>query len=279
MSVATLIRTLSPQEVAEAVEWAAREGWNPGLADAEAFLTQDPNGFLGLFTDDGLAATVSRVRYAGGFSFVGFYICRPELRGRGLGLALWREAFAHLDGTVGLDGVLAQQANYVRSGFVLAYRNIRYGGPAPEGAADPRVRDFEPAYAGAVAALDLHCFGYARPDFLKAWLAPPFGRACVFLTGGVVRGYGVVRRCRQGCKIGPLFAEDPDVAGALFSTLALTARGEPLFLDVPEPHAAARVLAEAAGLSRVFETARMYRGPAPALPIERIFGVTTFELG
>jgi len=29
----------------------------------------------------------------------------------------------------------------------------------------------------------------------------------------------------------------------------------------------------------VFETARMYKGPAPQLPVERIFGVTTFELG
>ncbi len=28
-----------------------------------------------------------------------------------------------------------------------------------------------------------------------------------------------------------------------------------------------------------FETARMYTGPAPALPLRRIFGVTTFELG
>jgi hypothetical protein len=29
----------------------------------------------------------------------------------------------------------------------------------------------------------------------------------------------------------------------------------------------------------VFETARMYTGPVPAVALERVFGVTTFELG
>jgi len=29
----------------------------------------------------------------------------------------------------------------------------------------------------------------------------------------------------------------------------------------------------------VFETARMYTGAAPQLPLRRLFGVTTFELG
>ena len=28
-----------------------------------------------------------------------------------------------------------------------------------------------------------------------------------------------------------------------------------------------------------FLTARMYAGPAPPIPVDRVFGVTTFELG
>ncbi|MFG1373696.1 GNAT family N-acetyltransferase [Xanthobacter oligotrophicus] len=280
----TTIRTLDPAEVETAVDWAAREGWNPGLADASAFLAQDRTAFRGLFRDGALAAVISSTAYEGGFAFVGFYICRPDLRGRGLGLALWRETFAGLNGTVGLDGVLAQQDNYARSGFVLAHRNIRYGGTAPAGAQnlrvqDPRVVDIAPAHRDGVAAIDAACFGFARPDFLKAWLAPPFGRACAFIAEGTVMGYGVIRRCREGHKIGPLFADDAKVAAALFGTLVATAQGGPVFLDVPEPNAAARALTEGAGLAPVFETARMYRGPAPDLPLARIFGITSFELG
>ena len=29
----------------------------------------------------------------------------------------------------------------------------------------------------------------------------------------------------------------------------------------------------------VFETARMYAGPAPACELSRLYGITTFELG
>lgn len=290
------VRALAPDEAAIALDWAAREGWNPGLADAGAFLAQDAQGFLGLFAPDGsLAATISAVRYDCGFAFVGFYICRPDLRGRGLGLALWTAAMARLKGrVVGLDGVVAQQANYARSGFVLAHRNVRFGGPVPGGATLPPgafsggdIRPVGPALRAAVAAFDRACFGFPRPAFLDAWLSPPAGRALALVADGTVRGFGVVRRCREGAKIGPLFCDDAVTARALAFALAQAAgevaggvAGEgPLFLDVPEPNQAGAALAGELGLAPVFETARMYRGPAPALPLDRIFGITSFELG
>lgn len=276
------IRPLAAPEVDTALEWAAREGWNPGHADAAAFLAQDPDGFLGLFVTGTLAATLSAVRYAGGFAFVGFYICRPDLRGRGLGLRLWRAGMDRLSGlTVGLDGVVAQQANYAASGFVLAHRNIRYGGMAQAGAPgapDPRVVALEPALLDRVAACDTAHFLFPRPGFLARWLEPPSAAVRVLVENGAVTGYGVARPCRQGVKIGPLFAATADGARVLFTALA-AAGGGPVFLDVPEPNAAARALAEQAGLAPVFETARMYKGPAPALPLSRIFGITSFELG
>ncbi|WP_454914678.1 GNAT family N-acetyltransferase [Xanthobacter sediminis] len=276
-----LIRPLAAAEVETAVEWAAREGWNPGLGDAAAFRAQDPEGMLGLFVEDALAVTLSAVRYAGGFGFLGLYICRPDLRGRGLGLALWRAGLARLaGGTMGLDGVVARQADYAACGFVTAHRNIRFGGvvrttEAPDG----RVVAFDPALRAGVAACDAAHFGSARPDFLARWLQPPAGAVRVLVEDGAVTGYGVVRRCRAGFKIGPLFAAAPEGARALFAALAAEADRAEIYLDVPEPNAAAQALAREAGLAPVFETARMYRGPAPRLPLSRIFGITSFELG
>jgi hypothetical protein len=94
-----------------------------------------------------------------------------------------------------------------------------------------------------------------------------------------VDSYGVIRRCRTGFKVGPLFSETEEEADVLFRSLAAEAGGEPVFLDIPEPNPAAQALAARYGLSPVFETARMYRGPDPRLPLSRIFGITTFELG
>ena len=55
--------------------------------------------------------------------------------------------------------------------------------------------------------------------------------------------------------------------------------GSAVSLDVPEDNAQAVELAVAAQLSPVFETARMYCGEAPGLPLNEIYGITTFELG
>lgn len=279
------IRPLAAEEVETAVSWAAREGWNPGVGDAAAFLAQDPDGFIGLFAEDGLASVISAVTYGPAFGFVGFYICRPDLRGRGLGRAVWEAAMARLGSrVVGLDGVLAQTDNYARSGFVLAHRNIRYGGlPLAPAALAPGIEGVEARHVPALMALDRRHFLFDRPCFLSRWLLPARGRAFAAIGADGISGYCVVRRCGSGHKIGPLFAPDGPTAEALYAAAcghaAEMAPGEPVFLDVPEPNAAARALAEEAGLSPVFETARMYRGDAPALPLERIFGITTFELG
>ena len=123
------IRTMRPDEIAIAVDWAAAEGWNPGLADAACFATVDPDGFLIGELDGVPAATVSCVNYGASFAFLGFYIVREDVRGRGYGVRIWNAAIAHAGRRViGLDGVVAQQQNYKKSGFALAYANVRYGG-------------------------------------------------------------------------------------------------------------------------------------------------------
>ena len=65
-----------------AVNWAAAEGWNPGLADAACFATVDPHGFFIGELKGEPAATISCVNYDERFAFLGFYIVRQDLRGQ-----------------------------------------------------------------------------------------------------------------------------------------------------------------------------------------------------
>jgi Holliday junction resolvase len=100
------------------------------------------------------------------------------------------------------------------------------------------------------------------------------------MHNGKLSGYGMVRVCRSGYKIGPLFADSYDIAKSLYISLKSKIEpGQPIYLDVSEVNKDAIALAENHNMRVVFETARMYTGDSPDLPLMRIFGVTTFELG
>ena len=83
------IRPMSRPEFDRLVDWAAAEGWNPGLHDADTFWQTDPQAFVAAELDGELIGGGSIVSYDGRFGFMGFFIMRPELRGRGLGGRLW----------------------------------------------------------------------------------------------------------------------------------------------------------------------------------------------
>lgn len=276
-----VISTMSRAELDIAIDWAALEGWNPGLHDGDSYFAADPQGFLVGRVGDVPVATISVVRY-GDFGFLGFYIVHPDWRGRGHGFALWQAGMARLAGcNVALDGVVAQQDNYRKSGFRLAWRNMRFEGfGAAEAVQDARVVPLPSVPFETFAAWDRPFFPAERPAFQRVWIAQPGATALGIVEHGRLAGHGVIRPCRRGWKIAPLCAERPELAEALFNALiAQVPVGEPYYLDVPETNPEAVALAEARGMKLSFETARMYTGPAPELPIGRIFGITSFEIG
>ena len=270
-------------EIDFATALAASEGWNPGLHDAKCFYYVDPHGFLiGLLNGEPIGC-ISAVSYEGVFGFIGFYVVVPEHRGKGFGMALWRRAMQRLRGhNIGLDGVIAQQSNYNKSGFKLAYRNIRYLGnnlPRPT----PDKQNIVPLNRlgfEKLVAFDTRFFPIPRPRFLEAWSRMPDSHALAFVRDDRLVGYGIVRRCQQGFKVGPLFADNEMIADQIL--LGLSERlpaTEPIFLDIPEVNPLAISLVERYGMTKVFETARMYTGNFPDIEISGVFGVTTFELG
>src|ERR1700680_1850981 len=166
------IRTMRPDEISIAVNWAAAEGWNPGLADDACLAAAHPEGFFIGELDGAPAATVSCINYGASFAFLGFYIVREDLRGRGYGLRIWNAAIAHAGPRViGLDGVMAQQQNYRKSGFELAYANVCYGGTvAAPNVPQAGVIALTDVPLAAVEAYDATVFPAPRTAFLRAWI-------------------------------------------------------------------------------------------------------------
>jgi hypothetical protein len=284
-----VVRKMSREEVPFAIGLAAEEGWNPGLYDAECFYSADPDGFLVGLLDGEPVSSLSVVRYGQTYGFLGLYIVKPAHRGKGLGMGIWKEGMSYLTHRdVGLDGVLAQEDVYKQSGFGSYYHNIRYQGQAAGTGSvpvDARVVELAQVPFEELQTYDESLFRAPRPGFLRSWINQPEAVALGFAENGRLRGYTVLRRCLEGYKIGPLFADGEAIAEVLFQQVTRRVdSGSVIFLDVPAEsrNPPATRLARRHGMREVFETARMYRissGGELNLPLERWFGVTTFELG
>ncbi|MDY6857625.1 MAG: GNAT family N-acetyltransferase [Thermodesulfobacteriota bacterium] len=276
------IKTMNREEIDIAIEWAANEGWNPGLHDGDRYYTADPTGFLIGFLDGEPIATISVIRYSESFGFLGFYIVKPEYRGKGYGIQIWNVGLKYLEGrNIGLDGVVAQQDNYKKSGFKLAYSNIRYegkgGGNPPE---NEKIVKLSTLPFETIDSYDRPFFPANRSHFIRCWINQPDSHSLGIMQSGRLAGYGVIRACHTGYKIGPLLADSLELAESLFLALKSAVKpSEPVYLDTPKVNQDALSLAKRYNMKFSFETARMYKGEVPKIPLSRLFGVTSFEIG
>jgi len=283
LNMGYIVRPATRKELEIMIEWAAKEGWNPGLYDGDAFHSIDNKGFLLGFLDNKPVTSISAVSYNKDFGFIGFYIAKPEHRGKGYGYKIWNEALKYLSTqNVALDGVVAQQENYKKSGFKLAYRHIRYEGHG----SDKKIKQNKNIISLSKINIDLihkydkKIFLHDRIDFLKIWIKQPESLAIGYVKNKKLMGYGMVRKCRIGYKVGPLFADSKQIAKELFEKMTVfVGRKNLIYLDVPEPNKEALELVKAYKMKPMFETARMYTKEFPKAPLNKIFGVTTFEVG
>ncbi|MFJ2669885.1 GNAT family N-acetyltransferase [Streptomyces sp. NPDC087525] len=276
------IVTANADDIEQLATWADEEGWNPGESDRHSFFPTDPGGFIFGRLNGEPVASVSAVRYGADFGFIGFYIARPAVRGRGYGIQVWRAAMARLAGrNIGLDGVIDQQENYRRSGFRKAWNNIRYEG-VPEATGIPggiRLTDARRISFDQLAAYDRRFFPAERDAFLASWIGLPDRTSLAAVHDGELRGFAAIRPCSGASRIGPLYAASPEIAAALLSGLAATVPGAPVAIDIPDINAPSVHLAEELGLTPSFEAARMYTGPVPEMDLPGLYAVTSLELG
>lgn len=273
------IRNAEREELSFFIQSAKEEGWNPGLEDAKAFFATDPKGFFVGELEGEIIGCISGVAYNSTFGFLGFYIVKPKYRGKGYGIQLWKHTLNYLGNrSIGLDGVISQQHNYRKSGFKLYYRNMRMEG-AGGGKAPKDLIDIHQIPFGELAAYDHSIFGMDRAIFLKHWLAMSNATGFAVKQNQILNGYGIVRKCYQGFKIGPLFADTFEIAHAIYQGLRSKVGDAALFLDIPETNEEALQLSKIYSMKKVFETARMYNREPPEFDVKKIFGITTFELG
>ncbi len=276
------VRKMRRDEFPQAIEWAAKEGWNPGLFDEAPFWITDPDGYFAVEHDEILVACISAIKYNEEFGFTGFLIVRPDYRGSAAGVMVSMASLKYLEGiNTGLDGVFDRQDNYARLGFKYAYSNLRYEFTPNSDAfeVNENLTNLKRVDFYKILEYDTLHFPTRRETFLQEWLNMPNLRGYAMIDNGYIMGYGAIRTCGIGNKIGPLFANDATTAETIFRALCTHAANTPVFLDVPDKNHQAVSLAKKYNMKKVFGTARMYSHFEPDIRINEVFGVTSFELG
>ena len=273
------IKTASLNDVKLMFEWAQAEKWGLGVDDPVSFPLTDPNGFFMGYWDQQPITSIAAIRYPNQQAFIGLYLVDPDYRGQGYGIQLWNKAMEYLNGyTIGLDGVLAQKSNYEKSGFKLAYYHTHYKGKV-NAVRHPKAIPARDLPLNLILDYNHQFFPGSRPAFLSAFFNMPSCQSLAMMENGQVTGFGAIRKCQGGYTVAPLFAKNADIAEQLFLSLCHYAKGESVFLDVPDINSNAIKLAIKLNLTPEFKAARMYNGSPPDAESSKIFGVTSMTVG
>ena len=286
------ILPLETEDIPAVTTWARQEGFAPGLGDVAIYRHTDRQGIWVGWLGNERIGCITGVRYNAAYGFIGLYLVRPPWRGRGYGLQLWRHALEHLQdlACIGVEAAPDRADDYASWGFQPASATVRWqaisdGEPAasPEPGGPWQLLEGAAIPPNAVQWFDAQREPSPRPHFLAQWLNHRAGTVLALVDAqGNCHGFGRIRPCLrhrgEGWRIGPLMAETPEAAVQLLQGLLLRHAGVVL-IDAPAANAQAATVLEGQGFSPISETLRMYRGAAPAVSLQDVYGLACLELG
>jgi len=281
-----------------AYSWAEKESWNPGIEDPQ-FAADNFHGHLYIGKIDGKAISSLLIvpHEPGRYGFAGVYICLPEYRQKGHGLATWKYAMADYqsrygpNSALGLAAVLEQVPNYEKSGFINSgITDLRHAasvktiltkyGREVKAQSDDGQTSLVPLSSISFeefCAFDKGVFGVARnAHMLREW----HQKGSAAISGGKIVGFGWIRKCVSGYRLNPLFAQDPEIANFILVNLAqkVSDENEEIYIDIPDCHQKAIDFAvNRYGFTQRFACVRMYAGTPPNTDNQRIYSMPCWE--
>lgn len=263
-----VIRTMTADDVELGIQLGTESGWNHLRQDWQRLLDYEPQGcFVGCIGRQKVA-TVTTTCYGTELAWIGMMLVHPEYRRRGIATALMRHALDWLDARgircIKLDATPDGAAVYRQLGFQAEWEFQRYQRDAIEettgvermtihrsrSAGEPG--EFRSALSSWLPTWDTAAFGVNRSHYL---------RCLAECSRMVIRpeGIGMLRPGLRAAYLGPVLAQQTEVAAELIQELLQSETGE-LFWDVPGPNLAACELAVQLEFRPVRTLLRMWRG-------------------
>jgi len=210
-----------------------KEGWGPGLQDAECFMSCDPTaGFVGELNGKPICC-MTMAKYGDSYAFGGSYVVRKEFRGKGFGRKVYDAALAsvkHFPSIATIADLKREEMNK-HNGF----RSLFYGAffilnipttlacfSETSKRSPVKIKRIEEVNMQELFMYDATVFGVERHVFLSKWLRMTGSHARVAIDNkGSIVGYTVARPTfiKDSYKIGPLFADSEVIAEKLLKAV------------------------------------------------------------
>lgn len=229
---AIVVETLGPltPDVQDGLDALVRQsGWNQTPQDL-AFFSREGSVCIVRDAQSRIIASGAVLPHGPEVAWISMILVAPDLRGRGLGRAVFLHCLALVKAggrTACLDATPDGQRLYSQFGFAPVYGLTRWQRAARPQAV-PAARSQQLPDAQALAALDAQALGAPRHALLADLLARP-DAACVRSS----EGFAIVRRGRVAHQIGPLLALN-EASAAELMTRAVQDLAGPVFIDVPD---------------------------------------------
>ena len=277
---------LTAAEAEAALPLSAEAGWNQTAADWRFMLGQGRGVGVrdasGRWMGSAIALPLGQE-----LSWIGMVLVAKDARRRGIGTRLLRHAIdivRDAERIPSLDATELGRSVYLPLGFrdLYAVSRLRVEVSVPAVPPPPgcTVRPLTPADLPAVAAFDAPRSAMERAHVLAYLLGQAPAQAFVAESGGRIAGYVLGRPGRTAFQVGPVVADESEVALVLVS-LALSRLTGPVLLDVPDEQACLRTFLDGAAAARQRGFIRMTLG-APPPGLDRsvaVFALAGPELG
>jgi len=285
------VSLMKPSDFNEINQWCINEGWNLGLDDSVTFYKIDPKGHYLLKNDEAIAS-LSLLKHSATFFTLGPFIVNKKYRHQGAGEALWKFAMdrmseQHPDALIVLYAVSAQVNRYKKSGFMPIVENQRWiinSKATFQSSPSSNCRPLTAELIRAACLYDQAHYFTSRELIFTEILRKPEANGLVFVDDNTIKGYGIIRRCIRGFRIGALVADRRDIAQQLISGLLNFCNQEPVFIDVPDcnPQGTACMNLFNAVRKPQEDTMTMIKGSPLSNPIkkwEKHYGLFSLEIG
>ena len=237
--------------------------WNQLARDWEIFLHLSPDGCRVATSAGKVIGTVTTIRYQHFFSWIGMVLVDPGYRRQGIGIQLLQEALEilHSEETVKLDATPAGREVYLKLNFVDEYPVSRMNTIVdPTGLKVSSARAVQKDDLISLSAFDREIFGADRQPLLE-WIwegAPQY--AFMLEEKNKIQGYCLGRQGYNYMHIGPVVANNIDIAKNLVGAALQNSIGLPVILDVLHFDTGWLKWLAAIGFAEQRLFTRMYRG-------------------